>query len=155
MDHLQVAIICESLSTSLRSNYAASTQSHPSDVTHNYIWPARESSGFQEDHYPQNHHSSYFQSTHPVKTQRPWRITDTHLNSSSLNSPELTLCWFHPCQRLVMSCWTPSFWRESQLLEPPFEQVRGGAEQDSGLQRTQHQSERSQIIPQVIRSHKR
>ena len=67
---IQVTIAYESLSIPFRNTYAVSTQSYPSDVTHNYIWPAREPSGFQEDHYPQNHPSSYFQSTHPVKTQK-------------------------------------------------------------------------------------
>ena len=90
MDHVQVAIVYESLSTSFRSTHAVSTQSHPSDVTHNYIWPAREPSGFQEDHYPQSRPSSYFQSTHPVKTQRSWRITDRKL----INLKTHRICFF-------------------------------------------------------------
>ena len=90
MDHVQVSIACESLSTSFRNTYAVSTQGHPSDVTHNRIWHAREQFGSQEDHYPQGHSCSYFQLTHLIEVQRSWRITDRNI----------TLCpcpWCLPC----------------------------------------------------------
>ena len=98
-----MAIIHESLSIPSRNIYVVSTQSYPSNVTHNCIWPAREPSGFQEDHYPQSRPSSYFQSTHPVKTQRSWRITDTTFFQNFVNESGIKRVTLFPGKHRVFS----------------------------------------------------
>ena len=76
-----MAIIHESLSIPSRNIYVVSTLSYPSDVTHNCIWPNRKPSGPREDHCPQSCPLSKFQPIYPVRSQRFWRITDSHIFS--------------------------------------------------------------------------